>query len=158
MAGSVGLPYGGKMEKAKKVCKMLAGVQVLIGLLLIAVVGILNPVCSGMLKLESGGEVFMKCHYTGLFLGYFGILLMAVGIFVLVVAKNETSIKLFAVAGMIGIVLGVCMILITCDFSFGTGVCANAEMACNLTAGLARLLGGLAIITGICLTAKGMRK
>lgn len=140
-----------KMEKKNKVCSIFAGVHTIVGLILIVIVKVFAPVCTGMVKLESGSQSFMKCHYTGQILLYFGILLMVSGIFAFLT-------KQFAAVGMIGCVLGSFMILVTTDTSLGIGVCANAEMACNLTAGLARILGAVTIIIGICSTVKGLKR
>lgn len=139
------------MEKKSMASGILAVIQMLAGIILIAAVKGFAPVCTGMLKLENGSEAYMKCHYTGQVLFYFGILLVISGI-VMFFTKH------FLETGILSIVLGILAILVVGNSALGIGVCANAEMACNLTAGIAKICGGIAVAAGVCSTVKGIRK
>ena len=122
--------------------RKFSGIITLIAsILMIGSVKVWAPVCQKSLELANGGECHMKCFYYGQIMMYVGILLLAEAI-VLILLKHTKA------AGIIVIVTGILMLLIT-NGNIGIGVCPNPDMMCNSTAFWGRICSILAIAGGI---------
>ena len=94
------------------------------GLAMIGAVKVWAPVCRGLLTLDSGKQVHMKCFYSGQALILLGIVIAVLAV-VSMLAKKDY--KLIQVAS---IVVALMVFLVFSDAFIG--VCANA-MACHST-------------------------
>lgn len=136
------------MEKTEKTLRLPALLSLLAAIALVVCVKYITPVCTGMLELASGKQVFMKCHYTAVVLAFFGILLAVNAIIAICFKQNITS-------GLMAIALGVCVFLVLSD-AFGIGICLKPEMACHVTAPVAKVLATVEILLGLwmCVNTK----
>ena len=57
--------------------KLSGAVSCLAAILILAADKIFAPVCKGTMELVNGGECMMRCHYYGIALFLFGLLLLA---------------------------------------------------------------------------------
>lgn len=57
--------------------KLSGAVSCLAAILILAADKIFAPVCKGTMELANGGECMMRCHYYGIALFLFGLLLLA---------------------------------------------------------------------------------
>ena len=57
--------------------KLSGAVSCLAAILILAADKIFAPVCKGTMELANGGECMMRCHYYGITLFLFGLLLLA---------------------------------------------------------------------------------
>ena len=116
--------------------KIICAVQALSALVLLGAIKIWAPVCGKMLTLTSGKEVPMKCFWTSK-------AAMAVAVILLTVAVlgffAKTDGKKFFIASAVA---GVVLFLV---FGSLMGVCASAEMRCNVTALWGRIVAGVVV-------------
>lgn len=139
------------MEKKKDSSSLIVGgLMAADALFMLLVVKVIAPVCAGMVETAAGKQVPMRCHYTGAALLILGILLLVDGI--LCVVKKEK-----VVCGVLAAVISVFMFLVL-GSSLGMGVCANTEMACNVTAAFAKVCGGIGVIIGAISAYLGMKE
>ena len=61
--------------------KLSGAVSCLAAILILAADKIFAPVCKGTMELANGGECMMRCHYYGIALFLFGLLLLAESFF-----------------------------------------------------------------------------
>ncbi len=131
--------------------KNLSGVLTLIAsFILIGATKFFAPVCGKTLKLENGGECFMRCHYYGIVLLLFGILLLAEAILTLI-GKQDFKLPILIIVTAI-------LILLLSNETIGTGICGNSEMMCHKTALFGRIGAILTILAGILGLIKGKSK
>ena len=116
--------------------KIMIALQALAAVLLIGAIKIWAPVCGKMLELVSGKQVPMKCHWAGQAgMAVAAIILIAAAIALLAKKEYKGFMVITAVCGAL-----LFMIFAT---SF-IGVCASAEMRCQVT----KIWGmGAAVIT-----------
>jgi len=105
--------------------KILIILQALAAACLIGAIKIWAPVCGKMLELTSGKTVPMKCHWAGQAAIAVSIIMIAIAVMALL-AKKEYKGLMVANA-----VAGVILFLIFTNTLIG--VCASAEMRCNVT-------------------------
>ena len=128
-----------------KLMNILIAVQALAGVLLIGAVKIWAPVCGKMLELVSGKEVPMKCHWAGQAAIVVSVLIIVTAVMALLAKKDY---KKFAVIN------AVAAVLLFMVFTNLIGVCASAEMRCQITAvwgkgvSLVTLATSLALLLG----------
>ena len=136
------------MEKTKKTTMLPAILSLLAAVALIVCVKYVTPVCTGMLELTSGKQVFMKCHYTAVALVFWGILLAANALIAICFKQNMAG-------GLMAIVIGVCAFFVLSD-TLGIGICMKPEMACHVTAPVAKVLATVEILLGVwmCVNAR----
>ena len=120
---------------------ILAGVEAVHAILLILIVKVFAPVCTGMVKTAAGKEIPMKCHYTSQILVLLGIILLVNAIIYAIRKDAFTS-------GAILVAVSVVAILVL-NPTRGVGVCKSPEMACNLTAPIVKVVGGIGAIIGL---------
>lgn len=108
-----------------KMIAIISAIQVVAALCVLGAVKIWAPVCSGMLTLETGKEVAMKCHYAGqAAIAVAVILLVSAGI----TFFAKSAHKLVQVISIVGAVM---LFLL---FTSLIGICANTQMSCHTTA------------------------
>jgi len=106
----------------------------------IAIFGTLKiwaPVCQNMLTLETGKQVFMKCHYTGQAAIIIAVILIVVAIVGLLSKKDQKLIHLIAIT---------CGVMLFLTFTKLIGVCVNKEMACITTALWMKIISAVVVV------------
>ena len=139
----------GKMMEKKNNSLIIGGIMAVVAVFLILVVKIIVPVCTGMVETAAGKQVPMRCHYTSAALLVLGILLLVNA--VLCIVKKEKI-----VCGVMAVVISAFIFLVL-GSTLGMGVCANPEMACNMTAPFAKLAGGLGVLVGAVSVYMGVK-
>lgn len=137
-------------KKTNKNHWIVGGLMALDALLLLTSVKVIAPVCTGLVETAAGKQVPMRCHYTGAVLVILGILLLADG--VLCMVKKEKT-----VCGSMAVFISVFTFLVL-GSTLGMGVCANTEMACNVTAAFAKVCGGVGVIVGVISIYLGIKE
>ena len=108
-----------------KMNKIMITLQALAAALLIGAIKIWAPVCGKMLDLANGNQTHMKCHWAGQ-AGLAVAVILLVAALMALLAKKEY--KGFMV------VTAICGALLFMIFATGfIGVCASAEMRCQVT-------------------------
>ena len=107
------------MNKAMIILQALAGVCV------IGAIKIWAPVCGKMLELVSGNTVPMKCHWAGQAAIAVAIIIIVIAVMALMAKKEYKGLM------VVNAVAGVILFLIYTNTLIG--VCASAEMRCNVT-------------------------
>lgn len=120
---------------------ILSVVEAIHAIVLILTAKVFAPVCTGMVKTAAGKEIPMKCHYTSQILVLLGIILL-VNAIVYAIKKDAFT------SGAILIAVSVVAILVL-NPSIGVGICKSPEMACNLTAPIVKVVGGIGAIIGL---------
>lgn len=109
------------------------------GIMMIATVKIWAPVCGGLLTLDTGKQVHMKCFYAGQTAVVLGIILVVLAV-VSMLAKKDY--KLVQVASII------VSLLVFWVFTSLIGVCV-ADMACHTTRIWAYIISIISIISSV---------
>ena len=118
--------------------KLSGAVSCLAAILILAADKIFAPVCKGTMELANGGECMMRCHYYGITLFLFGLLLLAESVLLFFGTHD------FKLPGVI--IITAVLILLLSNTSIGIGICAKAGMMCHKTALWGRIGAVLAII------------
>ena len=128
---------------------VLAGVEFVHALLLILAVKVFVRVCDGIVKTAAGKEIPMKCHYTSQILVLLGVLLIINALVYAIKKESFTN-------GIILIAVSVIAIIVL-NPNLGVGICKSPEMACNLTAPIVKVIGGIGVVIGIISTYLGTK-
>ena len=107
-----------------KLMNILIAVQALAGLAMLGAVKIWAPVCGKMLELANGNHVPMKCHWAGQAAIAVSVIILAAAVMALLAKKEYKG--LMAVNAVAAVVLFLV-------FTSLIGVCASAEMRCQVT-------------------------
>lgn len=129
--------------------KIISGILVIIGLIIIGSVLIWAPVCKGMLELKSGNMTHMKCYYTG----QASILLSIVLIVAAIEAFFTNTRKPWTF-----IAIGIILLVVTYGSKIGIGICMKDTMECHKTAAWIRGGGVITIICGLISLFMGERR
>jgi len=115
--------------------KILIALQALAAVCVIGAIKIWAPVCGKMLELANGNQVPMKCHWAGQAALAVAVIILAAAVMALLAKKEYKGLMVVtAVAG----------VLLFMIFTSLIGVCASAEMRCQIT----KIWGiGAAVIT-----------
>lgn len=97
--------------------KLSGAVSCLAAILILAADKIFAPVCKGTMELANGGECMMRCHYYGITLFLFGLLLLAESVLLFF---GTHDFKLPVV-----IIITAVLILLLSNTSIGIGICAK---------------------------------
>ena len=108
-----------------KLTNILIAVQAVAGLVMIGAVKIWAPVCGKMLELVSGKEVPMKCHWAGQAAIAVSVIILAVAVMAFLAKKEYKGFM------VVNAVAGAVLFLIFTNTL--VGVCASAEMRCQIT-------------------------
>lgn len=95
--------------------------------------------CQGMLILETGKQVPMRCHYAATAIFFIGLITVVIGIESF--CRKKQSVFTY-------IMIMVALLLIT-NNSVGIGVCVSADMACSTTKIVTTVLGVVIGLVGI---------
>lgn len=125
-------------EKAGTVIGIL---EAIVAVFMILAVKVIAPVCPGMLELVSGKQVHMKCYYAGVAFVFFAVLLL-VNAVLACVTKQHLSSAVMTIAVAI-------FIFATFNDSVGIGICANQDMACQMTAPFVKVSATIEIVLGV---------
>ena len=104
--------------------KVMIALQALAAALLIGAVRIWAPVCGKMLELANGNQTHMKCHWAGQAAIAVSVIILAAALMALLAKKEYKG--LMAVNAVAAVVLFLV-------FTSLIGVCASAEMRCQVT-------------------------
>ena len=124
----------------KKTLMIIAAVEALVAAFMYIAVTKIAPVCGGMLELASGKQVHMKCHYAGVVFVFIAVVLL-INAVVAMIAKPSV------VSGVMTIVVAL-LVFAVLNESVGIGVCANTEMACQMTVPYAKVCATIEVICG----------
>ena len=102
-----------------------------------------------MVKTIAGKEIPMKCHYTSQILILLGVILLVNAILLAVKKEAFTN-------GIILIAISILAILVL-NPTLGIGVCKSPEMACNLTAPIVKVVGGVGVVIGLISSYFGIK-
>ena len=104
--------------------KILIGLQALAAAVLIGAIKIWAPVCGKMLELANGNQVPMKCHWAGQAAIAVSIIILAAAVMALLAKKEYKGLM---------VVNAVAAVVLFLVFTSLIGVCASAEMRCQVT-------------------------
>lgn len=128
-------------QKMKNNSVIIAAIEAVAAVFLLLAVKVIAPVCTGMVETAAGKQVFMKCHYTDVALTLLAVLLL-VNAIVCFVTKQKMACGIMAVAIS-------AVVFVVLNDSMGIGICANTEMACNMTVPFAKLGATVGLLAGI---------
>lgn len=137
-------------ENGKRNTVIIATVEAVVAVFMILAVKVIAPVCSGMLETAAGKQVHMKCYYTG-------VVAVLVAVLFLVNAAVCFATKQKISCGIMAVALAVCAFIVLND-TMGIGVCANPDMACNVTAPYIKLCSTLELVIGAVSVFLGMKE
>ncbi len=124
----------------KNLAKILSGILILVGLMVIGSIFLWAPICSGKIELANGNMTYMKCHYTGQASILLSIVLIVAGIEAFF--TNSRRPWTF-------IAIGIMLLLVTFGSMLGIGICMKETMNCHSTAVWIRGGGIVTIICGL---------
>lgn len=104
--------------------KIMIALQALAAACVIGAVQLWAPVCGKMLELTSGKQVPMKCHWAGQAAIAIAVIILATAVMALLAKKEYKGLM------VVNAVAGVVLFLV---FTSLIGVCARAEMRCQIT-------------------------
>ena len=104
--------------------KIMIALQAVAALCLLGAIKIWAPVCGKMLELVSGKEVPMKCHWAGQAAIAICIIILAVAVMAFLAKKEYKGLM---------VVSAVAAVVLFLVFTKLIGVCASAEMRCQIT-------------------------
>ena len=105
--------------------KIMIALQVLAAACMVGAIKIWAPVCGKMLELVSGKQVPMKCHWAGQAAIVVSIIILVVAVMALLAKKEYKGLM------VVNAVAGALLFLIFTNTLIG--VCASAEMRCQVT-------------------------
>ena len=105
--------------------KVLIALQALAAACMIGALKIWAPVCGKMLDLVNGNQTHMKCHWAGQATMAVSVILLAAALMALLAKKEYKGLM---------VITAICGVLLFMIFNTGfIGVCASAEMRCQVT-------------------------
>ena len=104
--------------------KVMIVLQALAAATLLGAIKIWAPVCGKMLELVSGKQVPMKCHWAGQVAIAISVIIIAAAVMALLAKKEYKGLM---------IVNAVAAVVLFVVFTSLIGVCASAEMRCQIT-------------------------
>lgn len=126
----------------KNISKIILGLQLMAAILVIGAVYSWAPVCDGLLQLQNGNMVHMKCFYTAQASVALAIILFVAGIMAYLSKTDHRKVQ------WIVFILGVMLIANTVDSAIGIGICKKV-MACHETAFWIKSAGIVAILSSL---------
>ena len=104
--------------------KVMIVLQALAGLCMLGAAKLWAPVCGKMLELANGNRVPMKCHWAGQSAIAVSVIILAAAVMALLAKKEYKGLM------VVNAVAGVVLFMV---FTSLIGVCASAEMRCQMT-------------------------
>lgn len=124
----------------KKTLMIIAAVEAFVAIFMYFAVTKIAPVCGGMLELVSGKQVHMKCWYAA-------VVFVFIAIVLLINAVLSAAVKPSIVSGVMTIVIAL-LVFAALNDNIGIGICANPDMACQMTAPFVKVCAVIEIICG----------
>ncbi|MDD3894252.1 MAG: DUF4418 family protein [Syntrophomonadaceae bacterium] len=137
------LKKGILIRMKKHLSKIILGMELLASLLVMGSIFYWAPVCAGLLTLENGNMVHMKCFYTGQASVALALILLTTAIVAFFSKNDHHKVQ------WISIVIGILLIANTFESVIGIGICKNPSMACHSTAVWLRSAGVLTVVSGL---------
>ena len=137
-------------QKVKNSSLIVGGIEAIAAVFLLLVVKVIAPVCTGMVETAAGKQIPMRCYYTSVALVFLAVLLLVNAILCMV--KKEK-----VVCGIMEIAISAVVFLVM-NGSVGIGVCANPDMACNMTVPFAQVCGAIGVIAGAISVYLGLKE
>ena len=134
----------------KKTLMIIAAVEAVVAIFMYFAVTKIAPVCAGMLELVSGKQVHMKCYYAG-------VVFVFIAVALLINAVLSMAVKPSVVSGVMTIVLAV-FVFAALNDTIGIGICANPDMACQMTAPFVKVCAAVEIICGLAYVLKAKKE
>lgn len=134
----------------EKAGTVIAVLEAAIALFMILAVKVIAPVCPGMLELASGKQVHMKCYYAGVAFVFFAVLLFISAVLCLL-TKQRMSCSIMTIAAAV-------LIFVTFHDSMGIGICANPDMACQMTAPFVKVSATAELVLGAVSVVLAVKK
>ena len=104
--------------------KIMIALQAAAALCLVGAIKIWAPVCGKMLELVSGKQVPMKCHWAGQAAIAVCVIILAVAVMAFLAKKEYKGLM---------VVNAVAAVVLFLVFTKLIGICASAEMRCQIT-------------------------
>ena len=104
--------------------KIVIALQALAAAVLLGAVKIWAPVCGKMLELANGNQTHMKCHWAGQAAIAVSVIILAAAVMALLAKKEYKGLM---------VVNAVAAVVLFLVFTSLIGVCASAEMRCQIT-------------------------
>jgi|GEM_PF-662459 len=127
----------------KHLSKIILGSELLAALLVLSAVFIWAPVCKGLLTLQNGTMVHMKCFYTGQASIVLALILILTAVVAFLSKTDHNKIQ------WVIVLIGIMLISNTYDSTIGIGICKKTTMECHVTAAWLRGSGILTIVSGL---------
>lgn len=124
----------------KNTLMIIAAVESLVAIFMYLAVTKIAPVCGGMLELVSGKQVHMKCYYAS-------VVFVFIAVVLLINAVLSMTVKPSIVSGVMTIVVAL-LVFAALNDSIGIGICANPEMACQMTAPYVKVCATVEVFCG----------
>ena len=121
--------------------KIMIALQALAALCMLGAVKIWAPVCGKMLELVSGKTVPMKCHWAGQAAIAVSIIIIAVAVMAFAAKKEYKGFMI------VNAVAAVILFLVFTNTLIG--VCASAEMRCQITKVWGMICSGVVFATSL---------
>ena len=107
-----------------KMKKIMIALQALAALCMIGAIKIWAPVCGKLLELANGNQVPMKCHWAGQAAIAISVIIITAAVMALLSKKEYKGLM---------VVNAVAAVILFLVFTSLIGVCASAEMRCQIT-------------------------
>lgn len=127
----------------KQMDKIVLGTELLASLLVFGAVFIWAPVCSGLLTLQNGTMVHMKCFYTAQASIALALIMIVTAVAAYLSKTDHKKIQ------WVMILVGILLIANTYESTIGIGICKKTTMECHITAIWLRASGVLAVLSGM---------
>ena len=138
------------MSKTKRNLTIIAAVEAVVAFFMWLVVSKIAPVCAGMLELASGKQVHMKCYYASVVFVFFAVALLINAVLAMVVKPSVVS-------GVMTVMLAA-LVFVTLNDSIGIGICANPDMACQMTAPYVKVCATVEAICGLIYSSIALKE
>ena len=107
-----------------KLSNLLIGLQAASALCVLGAIKLWAPVCGKMLELANGNQVPMKCHWAGQAAIAISVIIITAAVMALLSKKEYKGLM---------VVNAVAAVILFLVFTSLIGVCASAEMRCQIT-------------------------
>jgi len=127
----------------KSLSIIILGAELLASVLVLGAVFVWAPICSGLLVLQNGTMVHMKCFYTGQAFIALALIMIVTALAAYLSKTDHRKIQ------WIIVLVGILLIANTYESTIGIGICKKTTMECHITAIWLRAGGVLAVLGGL---------
>ena len=114
-------------------------VIVVLGIILLLILYVIFPVCTGMVETSAGKSIPMRCHWMSVAETTFAVILIAAGILAALARNRETRIMLYILTDVLGI-----LIILTGTVLIGS--CLSSTMVCSYSTKPAVVVFGIVLL------------